>query len=66
MIQVLGKFYALWKKYGEKCGIGSEIKDTDDTSVLDKTFGDQIGKLHQHVSWHIGMMAYKLIKKDLK
>lgn len=66
LIQVLSNFYSLWQKHGEKIGIGSEIKETDDSKVLDQTFGDLIGKLHQHVSWHIGMLAYKLIKKEAK
>jgi hypothetical protein len=47
-------------------GLGQEILETKGSNVLDKTFGDMIGKLHQHVSWHIGMMSYKLIKKEPK
>lgn len=25
-----------------------------------------IGKLHEHVSWNVGMMSYNLIKKEAK
>jgi len=63
---VLSRFYALWKKNGEKMGLGEEITETSESTVLDKTFSDNFGKLHQYISWHIGMMAHRLIKKEPK
>lgn len=66
MIKVLTRYYNLWKKYGEKLGLDSELQTADQETVLDVTFQNTFGKLHKHVSWHIGMMAYKLIKKEAK
>jgi len=65
LIGELGRFYTLWKKYGEKSGLGKDIEDSDKLP-FDTTLSNLVGKLHKQVSWHIGMMAYKLIKKEPK
>lgn len=65
LISELSRFYAVWKKYGEKMGLGADIEDSD-SLPFDTTLKNLVGKLHKHVSWHMGMMAYKLIKKEPK
>lgn len=64
-IKELSRFYTVWKTYGEKMGLGAELKESD-RLPYDTTLKNLVGKLHKHISWHIGMMAYKLIKKEPK
>lgn len=66
LINELSQYYQIWKKYGEKLGISATIEGSDESWAVDETFKNFIGKMHKHVSWHIGMMAYKLIKKEPK
>jgi hypothetical protein len=60
------RFYAIWTKYGEKIGLGAELTPPEASKVIDDTFSNIVGKMHNHISWHIGMTAYKLIKKEEK
>jgi len=59
----LTRFYSLWRKYGEKIGLGADLTPFETTNLIDDKFANLVGKLHNHISWHIGMTAYKLIKK---
>lgn len=66
LIGELTSYYTLWRKYGEKIGLGAELTPYETTNVIDDNFSNLVGKLHNHISWHIGMTAYKLIKKPVQ
>jgi hypothetical protein len=56
--------YTLWRKYGEKLGIEANPPDTDSSTLIDDSIQQIISKLRRELSWHIGQVAYTLIKID--
>ena len=66
LVTELSRFYSLWGKYGEKLGLSKEVADVDGSALIDDAIAVIFSKLRKHVSWHMGMMAYKLIKIEKK
>lgn len=55
----------IWKKHGEKLGLGEMISDGD-SSLVDVTLQQVVAKLRRHLSWYMGHVAYELIKIERK
>ena len=58
--------YTIWKKHGEKLGLGDVNSDGDSSSLVDGTLQQVVAKLRRHLSWYMGHVAYELIKIERK
>lgn len=62
----MSRLYTIWKKYGEKLGLGAEPWNNNLTSLVDDKLEKMIGKFMRHLNWYVGHIAYELIKIDKK
>merc|ERR1712110_135171 len=62
----LSLLYTIWKKYGEKLGLGEKPSDEDSKAMVDDTLELLVGKLRRHLNWYMCLMSYELIKIDPK
>lgn len=60
----LNRFYAFQKMHGEHIRSLGAKPLANEADQWDFTLRNLIGKLHKVVSWHFGLMAYKLMKKE--
>lgn len=61
LVYELSRFYSFWKNYGARLNcLGEKILDSDSYFVND-SLQNLVGKLHKHLTYNIGMIAYKLI-----
>lgn len=65
-VESVSLLHTIWKKYGEKLGLGEDTLSADSSALVDATLQQVVAKLRRHLSWYMGHIAYELIKIEKK
>ena len=55
--KILSGLFTIWKKHGEKIGLGEDLSDNGCSNIVDDSIQSLFCKMYKHLSWYTGHTA---------
>lgn len=65
VIEILAKFFVIWKKFGDKLGLPKKMSVLyTNTFKVTLPLEEVVSRVMRQFNWHLGLLAHNLIKID--